>query len=91
MLPASVRSAQDWRVLVAVFWAVAMVEGLGVAQIFAFVPIYLREMGVSEAEALGTLRLTLGRDTTANDVSRAADALTGSWRRALLRHSLMRS
>jgi cysteine desulfurase len=38
-------------------------------------------MGVAEAEALGTVRLTLGRETTVEDVSRAADALIGSWRR----------
>lgn len=38
-------------------------------------------MGVSEADALGTVRLTLGRGTTPYDVSRAADALIGSWRR----------
>ena len=50
-LPTS-RPAQDWRVLVAVFWVVAMVEGLGVAQIFAFVPVYLREMGVDRADRL---------------------------------------
>ncbi len=34
-----------------------MVEGLGVAQIFAFVPIYLREMGVSEADRLAFVGL----------------------------------
>jgi DHA1 family multidrug resistance protein-like MFS transporter len=37
---------------VAVFWAVAMVEGLGVSQIFAFVPVYLREMGVPRDDRL---------------------------------------
>ena len=30
--------AQDWRVLVAVFWVTSMVEGLGVSQIFALLP-----------------------------------------------------
>ena len=48
-------------------------------------PGVILAMGVSEAEALGTIRLTLGRDTTADDVSRAADALIDSWRRAVLR------
>jgi cysteine desulfurase len=38
-------------------------------------------MGVAEAEALGTVRLTLGRGTRDDDVSRAADVLIGSWRR----------
>ena len=44
-------------------------------------PGVILAMGVSEAEALGTIRLTLGRDTTADDVLRAADALVESWRR----------
>ena len=51
-LPARPRPEQDWRVLVAVFWVTSMVEGAGVSQIFALVPSYLREMGVSEADRL---------------------------------------
>jgi len=51
------RPAQDWRVLVAVFWTVAMVEGLGVSQIFAFVPVYLREMGVPQGDRLAFVGL----------------------------------
>ena len=46
------RPNQDWRVLLGVFWVTSMVEGLGVSQIFAFLPAYLREMGVPEAERL---------------------------------------
>jgi cysteine desulfurase len=38
-------------------------------------------MGVAPEEALGTVRLTLGRGTTEDDVVRAAEALTASWRR----------
>jgi cysteine desulfurase len=45
-------------------------------------PRVILAMGASEAEALGTVRLTLGRETTVEDVSRAAAALVGSWRRA---------
>ena len=41
--------AQDWRILVAVFWVTSMVEGLGVSQIFALLPTYLREMGVPDS------------------------------------------
>ena len=41
----------------AVFWTVAMVEGLGVAQIFAFVPVYLHEMGVPRDERLAFVGL----------------------------------
>jgi MFS family permease len=48
----STRPAQDWRVLVAVFWVTSMVEGLGVSQIFALLPAYLRELGVAEADRL---------------------------------------
>ncbi|MEJ7695348.1 MAG: MFS transporter [Candidatus Limnocylindrales bacterium] len=55
-LPAS-RARQDWRVLVLVFWLTSMVEGLGVSQIFALVPSYLREMGVPEADRLAFVGL----------------------------------
>jgi MFS family permease len=48
---------QDWRVLVAVFWITSMIEGLGVSQIFALVPSYLREMGVAEADRLAFVGL----------------------------------
>jgi len=44
-------------------------------------PGVILAMGVSEAKALGTVRLTLGRETTVEDVKRAADALIVSWRR----------
>jgi len=46
------RAAQDWRILVAVFWITSMVEGLGVSQIFALLPTYLREMGVADSDRL---------------------------------------
>ena len=46
------RHTQDWRVLVAVFWVTSMVEGLGVSQIFALLPTYLREMGVPASDRL---------------------------------------
>ena len=46
------RPAQDWRVLVAVFWVTSMVEGMGVSQIFALLPTYLREMGVPTQDRL---------------------------------------
>jgi hypothetical protein len=37
-------------------------------------------MGVPADEALGSVRLTLGRGTTEDEVERAADALVGLWR-----------
>jgi MFS family permease len=58
-LPSSASSAVDrgagrgdWRIIVAIFWTTSMVEGLGVSQVFAFLPSYLREMGVAEADRL---------------------------------------
>jgi MFS family permease len=50
--PVPARSVQDWRILVAVFWITSMVEGLGVSQIFALLPTYLRQMGVAESDRL---------------------------------------
>ena len=50
--PGTPRPAQDWRILVAVFWVTSMVEGLGVSQIFALLPTYLREMGVPDSQRL---------------------------------------
>jgi MFS family permease len=44
--------ADDWRTIFAIFWITSMVEGLGVSQIFAFVPLYLSEMGVAEPDRL---------------------------------------
>src|SRR5688500_13912687 len=49
--------AQSWVVLVAIFWFTSMVEGLGVSQVFAFLPAYLREMGVAEQDRLGFVGL----------------------------------
>jgi len=40
-------------------------------------------MGVGPEEALGAVRLTLGRSTTEDEVVRAAAALVGSWQRLL--------
>jgi DHA1 family multidrug resistance protein-like MFS transporter len=49
---AAPRPAQYWRILVAVFWVTSMVEGLGVSQIFALLPSYLRELGVAPQDRL---------------------------------------
>src|SRR5687768_5982546 len=49
--------AQRWVILVAIFWFTSMVEGLGVSQVFAFLPAYLREMGVAEQDRLGFVGL----------------------------------
>ena len=38
-------------------------------------------MGVAPEDALGSVRLTLGRGTTEDDVSRASETLVRSWRR----------
>jgi DHA1 family multidrug resistance protein-like MFS transporter len=39
-----------WRRLVAVFWVTSMIEGLGMSQVFALLPAYLHQMGVSDAD-----------------------------------------
>jgi cysteine desulfurase len=41
----------------------------------------LTAMGLGEEEALGAMRLSLGRGTTAEAVDRAAAALIAAWRR----------
>jgi MFS family permease len=50
--PTPPRRAQDWRILLAVFWVTSMVEGLGVSQIFALLPTYLRQIGVADHDRL---------------------------------------
>ena len=49
--------AQDWRVLVAVFWVTSMVEAMGVSQIFALLPSYLAQMGVAQTDRLAFIGL----------------------------------
>jgi MFS transporter, DHA1 family, multidrug resistance protein len=51
------RSRQDWRLLVGVFWVTQMVETLGVSQVYALLPAYLRQLGVPEDERLGFIGL----------------------------------
>jgi MFS family permease len=46
----NVRSAPEWRPLLAVYWITSFVEGLGVSQIFAFLPNRLTEVGLPLAE-----------------------------------------
>jgi DHA1 family multidrug resistance protein-like MFS transporter len=53
----STRPAQDWRALVAIFWVTQLVESLGVSQVFALLPAYLRELGVPEADRLAFVGL----------------------------------
>lgn len=43
---------QDWRALLAVFWLTSLVESLGVSQVFAFLPQYLSQMGVTGDDRL---------------------------------------
>jgi MFS family permease len=46
----TVDTRQDWRVLAAIFWITSVVEGIGVSQVFAFLPADLSHMGVPDAE-----------------------------------------
>jgi DHA1 family multidrug resistance protein-like MFS transporter len=55
--PAATRPTQDWRVLLVVFWLTSMIEALGVSQIFALGPTYLRQMGVPEDDRLAFIGL----------------------------------
>ena len=48
----SPRPRQDWRILVAVFSLTQLVETMGVSQVFALLPTYLRELGVPEVDRL---------------------------------------
>ena len=41
--------------------------------------VVILAMGVPAAEAVGSVRLTLGRGTTTDDIRRAADALARAW------------
>jgi cysteine sulfinate desulfinase/cysteine desulfurase-like protein len=42
-------------------------------------------MGMSAENALGTIRLTLGRATTATDIELACNALAAAWRATSVR------
>jgi len=42
----------DWRRILGVFWVTSLVEGIGVSQIFAFLPKDLGTMGLAEADRL---------------------------------------
>ncbi len=60
------RPPGDWRWLVTAFWVTQLVETLGVSQVYALLPSYLRELGVPEADRLpfiglfGSLMFVLG-------------------------------
>ena len=44
------RPAPDWRPLLAMYWIASFTEGLGVAQIYAFLPNRLTEVGVAASD-----------------------------------------
>jgi MFS family permease len=44
--PRASRPAQDWRVVVAIYAATSVVEAYGVSQVFAFMPLYLGQLGL---------------------------------------------
>src|SRR5512136_115762 len=46
----NVRARQHWIAVLVLFGIASTVEGLGVSQIFAFMPLYLRGMGMPEAD-----------------------------------------
>ena len=54
---AAARRPTDWRFPFVVFWITSLVESMGVAQIFALLPTYLRQMGVEQADRLAFVGL----------------------------------
>ena len=44
------RPAPDWRPILAMYWLTSFIEGLGVNQIYAFLPNRLREVGLAAAD-----------------------------------------
>ncbi len=44
--PAPGRPPQDWRVVVAIYAATSVVEAYGVSQVYAFMPLYLHQLGL---------------------------------------------
>ena len=60
------RPIQEWRLVLGVFWITQFVESLGVSQVYALLPTYLRQMGVAEADRVpfvglfGSLVFVLG-------------------------------
>jgi MFS family permease len=53
----TLRPRQDWRIPVAAFWVTQLVEGMGVSQVFALLPAYLRQLGVPEADRIAFVGL----------------------------------
>lgn len=64
--PIAERAAQPWTLVLALFWLTSVVEALGVSQIFAFLPLYLQELGLPKPDiphwvgALSSLVFVLG-------------------------------
>jgi DHA1 family multidrug resistance protein-like MFS transporter len=44
------RGQQDWRLLLTVYWITSFVEGYGVAQVYAFLPNRLQDVGMSTSD-----------------------------------------
>ncbi len=52
MTPPAPRRLQDWRLVLAVFWVTQLIETMGVSQVYALLPSYLRLMGVAESDRI---------------------------------------
>jgi len=55
--PTAERHAPDWRRILAVYWITTLVEGAGVAQVFALLPQLLSSMGITGSDRLGFVGL----------------------------------
>ena len=64
----NVRSVPDWHRVLVLYWIASFIEGLGVAQIYAYLPNRLAEVGVARADVphlvgvLGALFFLTGLD-----------------------------
>ena len=48
--PLAARPVQGWRSLLVVYGIVSTIEALGIAQVFAFLPLRLREVGLPSGQ-----------------------------------------
>jgi MFS transporter, DHA1 family, multidrug resistance protein len=44
------RAPQDWHILLAIYFATQVIESYGVSQVFAFMPLYLAQLGLPASE-----------------------------------------
>ena len=64
-LPTMRRTGQpDWRLLLALYWITSFVEGYGVAQVYAFLPNRLQEVGMAKPDIAALRRDARARSSS---------------------------